>query len=80
MIRPAQLQDFLCIAELDRESWKDNAYSKYIPDGEHAWRLWVEHALVFCAEEELQIVGVILAFPSVNGAVSRNPRKFCRKT
>ena len=67
MIRTAQPRDFLRIAELDRNAWKDNAHSEYIPDGEYAWRLWVEHALVFCAEEDQKgIVGAILAFPSVH--------------
>ena len=65
-ITKAQISDFLQIAELDRIAWLDNGKSEFIPDGEHAWRLWVEHALVVCAKEGQQIFGVALAFPSTN--------------
>jgi phosphinothricin acetyltransferase len=64
-VRKAETRDFLAIAALDREAWKQNRNSEFIPDGEHAWRLWVEHALVFCTEINGEIVGTILAFPSV---------------
>lgn len=63
-ITPAQTTDFLAIAELDREAWKDNNHAEFIPDGEHVWRIWVEHALVFCAKQESEIIGAILAFPT----------------
>jgi len=68
VIRRANSKDFLQIAVLDRIAWQKNRNSEYIPDGEHAWRLWVEHALVYCAEVNTgQIIGAILAFPCING-------------
>ncbi|MDA0710669.1 MAG: GNAT family N-acetyltransferase [bacterium] len=66
-IRKAETRDFIPIAALDREAWKENRNSQFIPDGEHVWRLWMEHALVYCAENDGQIVGAILAFPSIKG-------------
>jgi len=64
--RRAEIRDFLAIAALDRQAWGKNRYSTYIPDGEHAWRLWVEHAHVFCAQNDQgEIMGAILAFPCV---------------
>ncbi len=65
IVRRAETKDFLQIAALDREVWKNNKKSEFIPDGEHAWRLWVEHALVFCTKIDDKIAGVILAFPSI---------------
>jgi phosphinothricin acetyltransferase len=56
-IHKSKPQDFLEIAVLDRRSWRKNRNSKYIPDGEHAWRLWAEHALVCCARKDGKIVG-----------------------
>jgi hypothetical protein len=41
--------DFLSIAALDRTEWRQNRNSKFILGGGHVWRLWTEHALVFCA-------------------------------
>lgn len=67
-IRQANTEDFLAIASLDRQAWIDNNNSEYIPDGEHAWRLWVEHALVFCSTSDAKLItGAILAFPGVKG-------------
>jgi len=66
-VQKARVGDFLGIARLDRKAWKQNRSSKYIPDGEHAWRLWVEHALVYCAKQGDDIVGAILAFPCLSG-------------
>ena len=63
--------DFLEIARLDRIAWAQNRNSEYIPDGEHVWRLWTEHALVFCAREEEKILGAVLAFPT------RQPGLYC---
>ncbi len=65
--RKASPKDFLSIAKLDREAWKSNRHSEYIPDGEHAWRHWVEHGLVYCAEKDQEILGAILAFPCTTG-------------
>ena len=64
-IRRAQSSDFLEIAALDRESWGSDPKDAFIPDGEHAWRLWVEFAHVLVAEADNQIVGAILAFPTI---------------
>ncbi len=66
-IQKARVKDFLSIAQLDRKAWRQNRSSKFIPDGEHAWRLWVEHALVYSAKEERKIMGAILAFPCLSG-------------
>ena len=63
----AEPSDFIPIAALDREAWKLTPNSEFIPDGEHAWRLWVEHGLVYTAQEDDQIIGVILAFPCLSG-------------
>jgi len=58
--------DFLAVAALDREAWSDNAHATYIPDGEHVWRIWCEHALTYVARgKEGRIDGVVLAFPCV---------------
>ncbi len=66
-IHKGKPQDFLEIARLDRRAWRENRNSKYIPDGEHAWRLWAEHAFVYCARKEGKAVGAILAFPCLSG-------------
>lgn len=63
-------RDFLAIAALDRVAWKSNANSRFIPDGEHAWRIWAEHGLTFVARDgdaEHRLVGAVLAFPCVSG-------------
>lgn len=59
--------DFLKIAELDRIAWSNNANSQFITDGEHAWRIWCEHALMYTAHSGQLIVGAILAFQCENG-------------
>lgn len=65
--RRAEVSDFLAIAALDREAWGQNRNATYIPDGEHVWRIWVEHALVFCAvADDARIAGAILAFPGLD--------------
>ncbi len=63
----AAVADFLPIAELDRNAWRQSPNSEFIPDGEHAWRLWVEHGLVFVARDEDRVVGAALAFPCASG-------------
>jgi GNAT superfamily N-acetyltransferase len=63
----AEIKDFSAIAKLDREAWKLNRNSQFIPDGEHVWRLWVEHGLVYVAKTSTQIEGAILAFPCISG-------------
>jgi len=62
----ALVLDFLEIARLDRVAWRGNRCGEHIPDGEHVWRVWVEHTLVFCAKNENIIVGVAAAFPCVS--------------
>jgi ribosomal protein S18 acetylase RimI-like enzyme len=66
-IKRAQTSDFLGIAELDREVWSHYKQTDFNADGEHIWRVWIEHALVFCAKDEnAQIVGAIVAFPIIS--------------
>ncbi len=67
-IRRATVTDFMPIAALDRTAWSRNRNAEFIPDGEHVWRLWVEHGLVYCAVREGEIVGAIVAFPCLPGA------------
>jgi len=63
----AEPDDFLAIAALDRVAWRQNRDPEFIPDGEHVWRLWVEHAVVYCARSDGDVVGAIVAFPCTNG-------------
>ncbi len=63
----AQPADFLRIAALDRIAWRQNRQAEFIPDGEHVWRLWVEHAVVYSARADDHIVGAIVAFPCIDG-------------
>ena len=67
-IIPARQDDFLAIARLDRVAWAQNRNSEFIPDGEHVWRLWVEHGAVYCALEDESVVGAIVAFPCRSGS------------
>lgn len=68
-ILDAAASDFLGVAALDRVAWSDNAGSEFIPDGEHAWRIWCEHAVVVVAKTpESVMAGAVLAFPCVNGS------------
>jgi ribosomal protein S18 acetylase RimI-like enzyme len=66
-IEAAQPKDFLAIAALDRVAWMKNAHSEFIPDGEHVWRIWCEHALVYVGKREGNVVSAILAFPGTDG-------------
>lgn len=63
-LRRAENRDFLAVAALDRKSWGNDPQSQFIPDGEHAWRIWVEYAYVIVAEFDEEIIGAILAFPT----------------
>jgi len=66
--------DFLNVAALDRIVWPDTL-DTFIPDGEHAWRLWCEHATVLVARkttvpplpESNDIAGALLMFPTKQG-------------
>jgi [ribosomal protein S18]-alanine N-acetyltransferase len=66
-IRRAEPADFLGIAALDRVAWRGSRHGRFIPDGEHVWRIWCDHALTFAAWHGSQIVGVIVAFPCADG-------------
>ncbi|MBU1247486.1 MAG: GNAT family N-acetyltransferase [Proteobacteria bacterium] len=66
--RRARPGDFLEIAALDRGAWRQNADATFVPDGEHVWRLWVEHALTFVACQGSELVGAVLAFPCLAGS------------
>ena len=59
--------DFLQIAALDRVAWLNNAHGEYIPDGEHVWRMWCQHSVMFSAKCGGEIVGAILAFVCEDG-------------
>jgi ribosomal protein S18 acetylase RimI-like enzyme len=63
----AIISDFLAAARLDRQAWKTYQNAENIPDGEHVWRLWAEHALMFVAKEESNLIGTIIAFPCLSG-------------
>ena len=66
--RRAEPSDFAEAAALDGRAWEAYANAEAIPDGEHVWRLWVEHALVYVARQADELIGVILAFPCLSGA------------
>jgi len=56
----AELSEFAKVASLNRRAWESYANAEAIPDGEHAWRLWVEHALVYAAKGSGEAIGSIL--------------------
>ena len=65
--------DFLEVAALDRMAWPMEP-DVFIPDGEHAWRLWCEHAVVLIAKvkrravpETGSVIGALLMFPTIQG-------------
>jgi len=63
----ARPDHFLSIAALDRTAWQSNSHSEFIPDGEHAWRIWCEHALTFVGlDQDGTVVGAVLAFPCID--------------
>ncbi|QDT21732.1 GNAT family N-acetyltransferase [Gimesia chilikensis] len=67
-IKLAQPGHFLDVAALDRIAWPDEP-DTYIPDGEHAWRLWCEYATVLIAVESQSdqrelVTGTLLMFPT----------------
>lgn len=65
VIHRATPTDFIAVAELDRIVWGDHR----IPDGEHTWRIWCEHATVCIARHDNDdaILGVLLCFPGERG-------------
>ena len=68
-VKKAGIEDFLEIARLDREAWKENRHSEHIPDGEHIWRLWVEYSTVFVAVVSGRIVGAAALFKADEGCL-----------
>lgn len=63
----ATSRDFLAIAALDRVAWQNTRQGDFIPDGEHVWRVWCEHALTFvCRDSTGVVLGVVVAFPCTN--------------
>lgn len=70
-IKPAEPADFLEVAALDRTAWPEEP-DTFIPDGEHAWRLWCEYATVLIAvvpqKGQTQLLaGALLMFPTNTG-------------
>lgn len=70
-IKPAEPADFLEVAALDRSAWPEEP-DTFIPDGEHAWRLWCEYATVLIAvvpqKDQTQLLaGALLMFPTNTG-------------
>jgi [ribosomal protein S18]-alanine N-acetyltransferase len=71
LIKQARPEDFLEIAALDRIAWPEEP-DTFIPDGEHAWRLWCEYATVMIAtvadeNHQLKLAGALLMFPTSSG-------------
>lgn len=67
-IKLAQPGHFLDVAALDRIAWPEEP-DTYIPDGEHAWRLWCEYATVLISVESQPdqrelVTGALLMFPT----------------
>jgi len=66
---PAMPDDFVGIAELDSNAWRESTHPERVPDGEHVWRIWVDDAFVFVAHERGHVVGAIVALPSRHGTL-----------
>jgi ribosomal protein S18 acetylase RimI-like enzyme len=64
----AKKADFIPVAALDRQAWVHYENAENIPDGEHVWRIWTEHAIIMVAREAQAVVGAIVAFPCISGA------------
>ncbi|GAB4135311.1 MAG: hypothetical protein Tsb009_01410 [Planctomycetaceae bacterium] len=69
--------DYLAVAALDRIAWPDEPET-FIPDGEHIWRVWADHAVVLVARlnadvpeypETGRIVGAVGMFPTQGGEI-----------
>lgn len=73
-IATARADEFLDVAALDRIAWP-NMNDTFIPDGEHIWRVWCDHATLLVAKvtdrepfsESHEIAGALVMFPSKNG-------------
>lgn len=58
------------IAELDRRAWKSSKYARYVPDGEHSWRVWAEYSFVAAAmSDDGAVAGALCAFDTQNPEV-----------
>ncbi len=66
-IQRAAPGDFAAIAGLDRVAWRRDRADEFIPDGEHVWRIWCEHALAFVARLDAAVVAAAVAFPCADG-------------
>ena len=68
---PASAEEFLDVAALDRIAWPI-VPDTFIPDGEHIWRVWVDHAVLLAKKargreplsESHEIAGALVMFPS----------------
>lgn len=69
-LRRATPADYLAITALDRVAWDTLEYPEKLADGEHTWRVWTEFALCWVAENEGEIIGVLLAFANLKSDVS----------
>ncbi len=67
--------EYLGVAALDRLAWPIER-DTFIPDGEHIWRVWADHALVLVARlpgdvpelpETGRIAGAVGMFPTTRG-------------
>lgn len=72
-IKQAQPGDFMNVAALDRLAWPAEP-DTFIPDGEHAWRLWCEYATVLIAveltaDQQELLAGALLMFPTNTGEI-----------
>ena len=74
-IEDAIAADYLGVAALDRLAWPE-APDTFIPDGEHIWRVWADHACVIVARlnddlpplrETGRIAGAVGMFPTHRG-------------
>lgn len=70
----AQADEFLDIAALDRIAWPD-LNDTFIPDGEHIWRVWCDHATLLVARvidrdplsASNNVAGALVMFPTRDG-------------
>jgi phosphinothricin acetyltransferase len=73
-ILPATADEFLDIAALDRIAWPIVS-DTFIPDGEHIWRVWLDHGTLLVAKvldreplsESHEIAGALVMFPTNAG-------------
>lgn len=67
----ALANEFLDVAALDRIAWPESR-DTFIPDGEHIWRVWCDHATLLVARvtdrepfsETHEVAGALVMFPS----------------